>query len=74
MIKDVGAADQRKDQTVDCAPKMCGVADVIHIPFRHIPAVQQVQRCEYVDRNGDRNQVDVDSHLRFEQDGGEKDG
>ena len=74
MPEYVRAEQQREYQAIDCSPEMGGMADVVHIPFRHVPTVQEVQRCEYVTGHGDRDQVDIYSHLRFEQDGGKEDG
>ena len=50
------------------------MADVVHVPPGHIPAVQQVQRREDIAGNRDGNQVDVDAHLRLEEDRCEQDG
>ena len=74
MLEDVGAAGQRKEEAVDGAPEVGGVADVVHVALGHIPAVKEVKRCEDVARNRDGNEVDVDTHFRLKENRGEKDG
>ncbi len=74
MVEDGGAADEGEGQAVEGAPEVGGVAYVVHIALGHIPAVKQVERGEDVAGDGDGNQVDVDTHLWFEQYGGEQDG
>ena len=73
MPEDIGTAYQRESQTVDRAPEVSGMPDIVHIPFRHIPAIQKVQRREYIARNWDRNQIYEYAHLRLEQNGREQD-
>ena len=67
-------AQQRKDQTVNRAPEVGSMADVVHVPPGHVPAVQQVQRSEDVPGYRNRDHEDVETHLRLEKDRGEKDG
>ena len=74
MLEDVGTADQREEEAVDGAPEVGSVADVVHVAFGHVPAVQKVQRRKDVARNRDRDQVDVDAHLRLEENGRKQDG
>lgn len=40
MPEDVGAEQQGEYQAVDRTPEVGGMTDVVHIPLRHIPAVQ----------------------------------
>ena len=74
VLEDVGAEDEREYQSVHGPPEVGCVAYVVHVPLGHVPAVEEVQRREYVAWNRDRDQIDVYSHLRLEEDGGEKDG
>ena len=68
MLKDFRFEEEREQQAVDSAPEMGGVADVIGVPFGHIPAVKEVQRCKDVAWNRNGNQVDVDAHFGLEKD------
>ena len=74
MSKDHRLTDDRKQEPVDGSPEMGGMADVVQVAPGHVPAVEQIERREDVagDRNG--NQVDVNAHLRLEEDRCEKDG
>ena len=74
MPEDFGTAYQRESQTVDRAPEVCGMPDIVHIPFRHKPAIQKVQWGEYITRDRDRNQIYEYAHFRLEQNGREQDG
>ena len=73
MAEDRRLAEKREYQAVDCTPEMGGVADVVHVPPGHVPAVKQVQGSEDIPRDGDGYHEYVDSHLRLEEDGCEKD-
>ena len=73
MPEDIGTAYQRESQTVDRATEVCGMPDIVHIPFRHKPAIQKVQWGEYITRDRGRNQIYEDAHLRLEQNGREQD-
>ena len=66
MRENGGFANKRKHQAIYSAPEMGAVADVVHVPFCHVPAVEQIQRSKYVTRNRDWNQIDVDAHLGLE--------
>ena len=62
-MEDVGTKGQRKEETINGAPEVGGVADIIGIALGHIPAVEQVKRCEDVTGNRDGNQVDVNTRV-----------
>ena len=68
MTQDRWLAKQRENEAIDRTPEVGGVADVVHIPLGHVPAIEQVQRSEDIARNRDGNHEDVDTHLRFEKD------
>mgnify|MGYP006873067899 CR=1 FL=1 len=74
MCEDGRIAHQREHQSIDRAPEVGGMADVVHVALGRPPAIQQVQRCKDVSGYRDGYQVDVDSHLRLEQDAGKKNG
>ena len=74
MVEDVRPADKREQQPIYGAPEVGCMSNVVHVPFRHVPAVQEVQRCKDIAGDRDGNQIDVDPHLGFEQDGCEQDG
>ena len=74
MPEDVGPKKKRKQQTIDSAPEMGGMADIIGISSCHIPAVQKIHRCENKTRDRNGNQVDVDTHPGLEEDAGKEDG
>ena len=74
MLQDVRAEKQREHKPVDCPPEVSRMADIVGVAPCHIPAVEKVQRREDEPRNRDGNKVDVDTHLRLEEDAGKEDG
>jgi len=74
VLEDFRLAGEGKEEAVHGTPEVRRVADVVGIAPRHVPAIDQIQRRKDIGRYGNGNQVDVDSHLRIEQDGGEEDG
>ena len=74
MVEDIRPADEWEQEPIDGAPKVGRMSDVVHVPFRHIPAVKEVKRRKDIAGERDGYQVDVDTHLRFKQDGREQDG
>ena len=74
MVEDVRPADKREQEPIDGAPEVGRMSNVVHVPFRHVPAVQEVQRRKDIAGDRDGNQIDVNPHLRLEQDGSEQDG
>ncbi len=48
MCEDEWIEDQREHQSIDRAPEMGGVADVVHVALGRPPAIQQIERREDV--------------------------